>query len=144
MKHLLTFSNHWEIRHANRLEYSTYIYQTWRYGYAQADKRACNHNRRTDAARSIEWTSVYVLQQKQAFAESAVLGSKRLLYVAGHSASLHCSPKQPGQKRLEKHRFPWPRTEEEAQEISGEQLTMLLSGIDFFSAHTTLTFSEVS
>jgi len=48
------------------------------------------------------------------------------------------------QKRLEKHRFPWPRTEAEAQEISAQQLTMLLSGIDLFHAHTTLLFSEVS
>ena len=48
------------------------------------------------------------------------------------------------QKRLEKHRFPWPRTEDEVREISEQQLTMLLSGIDFFNAHTTLTFSEVS
>lgn len=48
------------------------------------------------------------------------------------------------QKRLERHRFPWPRTEDEAREISRQQLTMLLSGIDFFHAHTTLFFSEVS
>jgi len=48
------------------------------------------------------------------------------------------------QKRLEKHRFPWPRTEVEAQEINEGQLTMLLSGIDFFNEHTALTFSEVS
>lgn len=48
------------------------------------------------------------------------------------------------QKRLEKHRFPWPRTEDEVQEISEQQLTMLLSGIDFFNAHTALTFSRIS
>ncbi len=48
------------------------------------------------------------------------------------------------QKRLEKHKFPWPQTEQEAQEISRQQLTMLLSGIDFFNAHTTLNFSHAS
>ncbi|MBN2435872.1 MAG: IS66 family insertion sequence element accessory protein TnpB [Spirochaetes bacterium] len=47
-------------------------------------------------------------------------------------------------KRLEKHHFPWPNSEEEAREITEQQLTMLLSGIDFFNAHTTLNFSEAS
>ena len=36
------------------------------------------------------------------------------------------------QKRLEKHRFSWPREAQEARrEIDGEQLRMLLEGIDF-------------
>ena len=30
------------------------------------------------------------------------------------------------QKRLEKHKFPWPRTAETAREITGEQLQMRL------------------
>ncbi len=48
------------------------------------------------------------------------------------------------QKRMEKHRFPWPQTEEEVQEISQQQLTMLLSGIDFFNAHRPLNFFHAS
>jgi transposase len=48
------------------------------------------------------------------------------------------------QKRLEKDKFPWPQTEEEAREISAEELTMLLRGIDFFKAHKTLYYKKVS
>jgi len=47
------------------------------------------------------------------------------------------------QKRLEKHKFPWPRNEAQSKEITGEQLNMLLRGIDFFSAHEKLTFSRI-
>jgi transposase len=48
------------------------------------------------------------------------------------------------QKRLEKDKFPWPETEEEAREISAEELSMLLAGIDFFKAHKTLYYKKVS
>jgi len=48
------------------------------------------------------------------------------------------------QKRLEKDRFPWPGTEGEAREISAEELKMLLAGIDFFKAHKTLYYKNVS
>jgi transposase len=47
------------------------------------------------------------------------------------------------QKRLERDRFPWPRTEEAAREISLEQLRMLLSGIDFWNAHQSITYTAV-
>jgi len=47
------------------------------------------------------------------------------------------------QKKLEKHKFPWPQTEREALEITYRQLEMLLSGIDFFKAHQELSFSRV-
>lgn len=47
------------------------------------------------------------------------------------------------QKRLEKQKFPWPNTDSEAREISFEQLSMLLEGIDFFKAHKELSFSRV-
>ncbi|MDR0472137.1 MAG: transposase, partial [Treponema sp.] len=46
--------------------------------------------------------------------------------------------------RLEKDKFPWPSTEEAVQELSGEQLSMLLAGIDFFKAHKTLYYKNVS
>ena len=48
------------------------------------------------------------------------------------------------QKKLERDRFPWPQTEESAKKITGEQLRMLLDGIDFWHAHQTLTFQSVS
>jgi len=47
------------------------------------------------------------------------------------------------QKKLEKHRFPWPRDEEVAREIDEERLRLLLGGIDFWSAHQELRFSSV-
>jgi len=48
------------------------------------------------------------------------------------------------QKRLEKDKFPWPSTSEAAQELSGEELSMLLRGIDFFKAHKELFYKKVS
>jgi transposase len=47
-------------------------------------------------------------------------------------------------KRLEKHRFPWPNSAEEAREISEAELDLLLQGIDFFNVHKALHFSAVS
>ena len=46
-------------------------------------------------------------------------------------------------KRLEKDRFPWPRSEEAAREITVEELTMLLDGIDFWRAHRELDYSRL-
>ena len=48
------------------------------------------------------------------------------------------------QKRLERDKFPWPETGEEAKELSAEELSMLLRGIDFFKAHQTLYYKNVS
>ncbi len=49
------------------------------------------------------------------------------------------------QKRLEKHRFPWPRDAEQAKrEIDGERLRLLLGGVDFWGAHEELLFTQVS
>jgi transposase len=48
------------------------------------------------------------------------------------------------QKRLEKDKFPWPLTEEEVRELSSEELSMLLDGIDFFRAHKALQYKKVS
>lgn len=48
-------------------------------------------------------------------------------------------------KRLEKHRFPWPeRTEDVVREIDAERLAMLLSDIDFWSAHQRLDYRRIS
>jgi transposase len=46
-------------------------------------------------------------------------------------------------KKLEKHRFPWPRREAECVAIDEEQLHQLLRGVDFWNAHETLFFSRV-
>lgn len=48
------------------------------------------------------------------------------------------------QKKLEKHKFPWPDTEEAVRELKQEELSMLLNGIDFWKAHTELKYSQVS
>jgi len=48
------------------------------------------------------------------------------------------------QKRLEKHRFPWPQTAEQVREITVQQLEMLLSGIDFWRAHERIKYRSVS
>ena len=48
------------------------------------------------------------------------------------------------QKRLEQDKYPWPRTKEEVQELSKEELLMLLAGIDFFKAHKPLFYKKVS
>jgi transposase len=48
------------------------------------------------------------------------------------------------QKRLEKDRYPWPATKEAVQELSGEELMMLLKGINFFKAHKSLYYQKVS
>lgn len=47
-------------------------------------------------------------------------------------------------KRLEKDRFPWPKTEEAVREISYEQLRLLLSGIDFWNAHKEIKYKEAN
>ena len=48
------------------------------------------------------------------------------------------------QKRLERDKFPWPRSEEAAREISVEQLRMLLGGIDFWNAHQSVSYRSRS
>ena len=48
------------------------------------------------------------------------------------------------QKRLERDKFPWPDTIEAVQELTVEELKMLLIGIDFFKAHKTLYYKKVS
>jgi transposase len=47
------------------------------------------------------------------------------------------------QKRLERHRFPRPKSEEAAKEITVDQFRMVLDGIDFWNAHQKLSYSTV-
>jgi transposase len=46
------------------------------------------------------------------------------------------------QKRLEKATFPWPESAEETEELSREQLEMLLGGIDFWKAHKPVYYER--
>jgi transposase len=48
------------------------------------------------------------------------------------------------QKKLEKDKFPWPDSEEQAREIDFYELKMLLDGIDFWKAHKSLEYASVS
>lgn len=47
------------------------------------------------------------------------------------------------QKRLERDKFPWPRSEGAARAITVEQLRMLLAGIDFWNAHEAVSYRTV-
>ena len=47
------------------------------------------------------------------------------------------------QKRLEKGKYPWPQDEGEARELTGDELQMLLCGIDFFRAHKEVFYKKV-
>ena len=47
-------------------------------------------------------------------------------------------------KRLERDRFPWPESEDEAREIDARQLGWLLNGIDFRRAHGSLEYSKAT
>jgi transposase len=46
------------------------------------------------------------------------------------------------QKRIEKEKFPWPVSLEATRELSEEEITMLLDGIDFFSAHKSVRYEK--
>jgi transposase len=47
-------------------------------------------------------------------------------------------------KRLEEHRFQWPRTEEEVLPIGARELDWLLDGLDFTVAHERLNYKAVA
>ena len=47
-------------------------------------------------------------------------------------------------KKLEKQKFPWPKDEQAAREITVDQLKWLLSGIDFWNPHRKLSYTKVS
>ena len=47
-------------------------------------------------------------------------------------------------KRLEKHQFKWPAAPDEVVAIGARQLSWLLAGLDFTSAHDQLYYSAVA
>ena len=80
--------------------------------------------------------------QNDPFSKSLFLfcnGQRKLLKIVYWDRTGFCL----WQKRLEKNKFPWPETEDEAREIRFEELKMLLDGIDFFKAHKELSYSRV-
>ena len=100
----------------------------------------------TDMRKQINSLAVIVEQQMEANVFEPALflfcnGERRILKALYWDRTGFCL----WQKRLEKHRFPWPRTAGEARtEIDAEKLHMLLEGIDFWSAHEQLTYTKVS
>jgi transposase len=46
-------------------------------------------------------------------------------------------------KRLEKDKFKWPKSAEQAMSISKEELSWMLKGLDFKSAHKMLNYDEI-
>lgn len=47
-------------------------------------------------------------------------------------------------KKLEQDKFPWPMTSKEAEEITFDQLKMLLDGIDFWKAHKEIFYDYMN
>jgi transposase len=47
-------------------------------------------------------------------------------------------------KRLEEHRFKWPRTAEEVIQVGPRELNWLLEGLDFTVAHQRLNYRAVA
>jgi transposase len=49
------------------------------------------------------------------------------------------------QKRLEKHRFPWPERKQEVMELGPRELSFLLEGLDirYLKPHEELQYSSV-
>lgn len=100
----------------------------------------------TDMRKSINGLSILVEQELELnlFEDGAVFlfcnRQRRILKALFWDATGFCLV----QKRLEKHRFPWPDTEQQVREITPEQLNMLLSGIDFWHAHERLFYQNVS
>lgn len=47
-------------------------------------------------------------------------------------------------KRLEKHKFKWPNSRQDVMTIAAKQLSWLLAGLDFTSAHQRLQFSVLA
>ena len=70
------------------------------------------------------------------------IGTIRVLpYGAGHKAFGFIARICCLQKKLEKARFPWPKTEEEAMKLTYDEVHWFLKGIDFFKKHEELKFS---
>ena len=99
---------------------------------------------KTDLRKGINGLSLLIqnIMNNDPFSKSLFLfcnNQKKLLKIVYWDRNGFCL----WQKRLEKNKFPWPETEEDAREIKFEELKMLLDGIDFFKAHKQLNYSRV-
>ena len=100
----------------------------------------------TDMRKQINGLAVIVEQQMEANVFEPALflfcnSARRILKALYWDRNGFCL----WQKRLEKHRFPWPRNADAARrEIDSQKLQMLLEGIDFWSAHQELHYTQVS
>lgn len=99
---------------------------------------------KTDLRKGVNGLSVLIqnLMGGDPFSKSLFLfcnGQRKLLKIVYWDRNGFCL----WQKRLEKDKFPWPETDEDAREIRFDELQMLLDGIDFFKAHKKLSFSRV-
>ncbi|MBI9109553.1 MAG: IS66 family insertion sequence element accessory protein TnpB [Spirochaetales bacterium] len=99
---------------------------------------------KTDLRKSANGLSLLIqnIMQNDPFSRSLFLfcnGQRKLLKITYWDRNCFCL----WQKRLEKSKFPWPKTEEEAREIEFDELKMLLDGIDFFKAHKKLSYFRV-
>ena len=99
---------------------------------------------KTDLRKGVNGLSLQVqdVMQNDPFSKSLFLfcnGQRKLLKIVYWDRNGFCL----WQKRLEKNKFPWPETEDDAREIKFEELKMLLAGIDFFKAHKQLHYSRV-
>lgn len=100
----------------------------------------------TDMRKQINGLAVIVEQQMEANVFEPALflfcnSARRILKALYWDRNGFCL----WQKRLEKHRFPWPRNADAARrEIDSQKLRMLLEGIDFWSAHQELHYTQVS
>jgi len=47
-------------------------------------------------------------------------------------------------KRLEEDKFRWPKTEDEAREMTREEFRWLLMGLDFYNAHKFRRYASVT
>ena len=99
---------------------------------------------KTDLRKGVNGLSLQVqdVMQNDPFSKSLFLfcnGQRKLMKIVYWDRNGFCL----WQKRLEKNKFPWPETEDDAREIKFEELKMLLAGIDFFKAHKQLHYSRV-
>ena len=100
---------------------------------------------RTDMRKAINGLVVMVEQEMKldVFARSVFLFcgiSKRNLKIVFWDKNGFCLV----QKKLDKDKYAWPKTEAEVQELTHADLVLLLQGLDISARHRELKFSSVS
>lgn len=103
------------------------------------------HPGRTDMRKAINGLTVLIEQEMKldVFQKSAFLFcgiSRRNLKVIFWNKNGFCLL----QKKLDRDKYAWPKTEAEALELSHADLDLLLQGFDISARHKELKFSSVS